>query len=710
MTINFEKTKTIELECNSVLRIVDDIKKSISVYDDNVWLSELERHGETFRNKVDDFFRENRKLNIAVVGRMKAGKSTFLNMLLFRGKEVLPRAFTPKTATLTKIEYDEVNSIEIEYYSINEWGDIVNCARNESGCYISDKIKASQELVKAIEKSGIDPEPYLKKGREEIKFPTEDLMMSTLNKYVGNDGDMTPLVKCVILRLNREELKGLSIVDTPGLNDEVLSRTVRTREFLELCDVVFFLSAASQFLDGSDIDLLKSQLPIKGVQRLVLVASRFDEALYDENYNYESFDANIVGTKQHLKRTALQHFGSSRDSQVDKNANALFESAKNPFFVSSIFHNMTNKNRSEYDEYEEKAFNDLNEAREDLTNDIVDRIGDISELKLEFDDIISQKDATLAQKAKDIVPLFLEELKKFIENKQLNIANRLNILVSKDKENLEKQKKEVQSRINNIKSNTDAIFVEIAVKIEQNKASVMRELREAHQKGTQLDDHKRKVTYRDPRIVSDSTWYKPWTWGSSHTKYDTRTETITFVDVCDAIDNIRECALSCSQYIEDGFARAVDFDGLKKKLLHVIIDNMDVSSTEYDPALLQNVAYETIRNIKLPIVRINSDAVINNIDSRFSGAIENDQERAEFKIKFSQEIVKLYNNIINQYENEVETFKASISDVRNRFTAELIKDFTKAADGIIKEMYEKTKNIKKLQSYDKTLEECLKLL
>lgn len=74
-----------------------------------------------FKLKTEDFYRENRKLNIGVVGQVKAGKSSFLNTLLFDGKEILPKASTPKTATLTKMEYSDQNMIQIEYYSVEEW-------------------------------------------------------------------------------------------------------------------------------------------------------------------------------------------------------------------------------------------------------------------------------------------------------------------------------------------------------------------------------------------------------------------------------------------------------------------------------------------------------------------------------------------------------------------------------------------------------------
>ena len=84
-------------------------------------IRKLEIFVKNFKHKTEDFYRENRKLNIGVVGQVKAGKSSFLNALLFDGREILPKASTPKTATLTKMEYSEENIIQIEYYSVEEW-------------------------------------------------------------------------------------------------------------------------------------------------------------------------------------------------------------------------------------------------------------------------------------------------------------------------------------------------------------------------------------------------------------------------------------------------------------------------------------------------------------------------------------------------------------------------------------------------------------
>lgn len=102
---------------------IETIETSLGEYAEAEDLASIEKLKDNFMIKIKDFFRDNRKLNIGVVGQVKAGKSSFLNTLLFDGKEILPKASTPKTATLTKMEYAEENLIEIEYYST--WYDVV---------------------------------------------------------------------------------------------------------------------------------------------------------------------------------------------------------------------------------------------------------------------------------------------------------------------------------------------------------------------------------------------------------------------------------------------------------------------------------------------------------------------------------------------------------------------------------------------------------
>ncbi|GAA8453415.1 hypothetical protein HpBT236_10860 [Helicobacter pylori] len=59
---------------------------------------------------------ENRGLKVGIVGRVKAGKSSLLNALIFEGKDVLPKAATPMTASLTILKYAQNLSAEAQFY------------------------------------------------------------------------------------------------------------------------------------------------------------------------------------------------------------------------------------------------------------------------------------------------------------------------------------------------------------------------------------------------------------------------------------------------------------------------------------------------------------------------------------------------------------------------------------------------------------------
>ncbi len=197
-----------------------------------------------------------------------------MNTLLFDGKNFLPTAKTPKTATLTKIEYDEQNCITVEYYQPEEWTALENAAKNNAN-------EAAVEIMSMVEENHVDPHPYLEKGIETITFDSSEELMERMNEYVGENGTITPFVKNVTIHMNKPELAEISIIDTPGLNDAISSRSDATRKFLSKCDVVFFLSATSQFLDINDQTLLKEQFPAQGIKHLLLISSKFDSGIAD---------------------------------------------------------------------------------------------------------------------------------------------------------------------------------------------------------------------------------------------------------------------------------------------------------------------------------------------------------------------------------------------------------------------------------------------
>ncbi len=115
----------------------------------------------------------NRDLKVGIIGRVKAGKSSLLNALIFEGVEVLPKAATPMTASLTVLKYAETLSAEVEFYSPKDIAEL----ENEHERYVREFNKIVEEEVKK------------QKEKQSLSNRTKERIKSFGNKFSGNKSD-----------------------------------------------------------------------------------------------------------------------------------------------------------------------------------------------------------------------------------------------------------------------------------------------------------------------------------------------------------------------------------------------------------------------------------------------------------------------------------------------------------------------------------------
>ncbi len=99
---------------------------------------------EELEKTLKEMQAEGRDLKVGIIGRVKAGKSSLLNALIFEGVEVLPKAATPMTASLTVLKYAKTLSAEVEFYSPK---DILEL-ENEHERYVREFNRIVDEEVK----------------------------------------------------------------------------------------------------------------------------------------------------------------------------------------------------------------------------------------------------------------------------------------------------------------------------------------------------------------------------------------------------------------------------------------------------------------------------------------------------------------------------------------------------------------------------------
>ncbi|WQS52519.1 dynamin-like GTPase family protein [Helicobacter pylori] len=450
-----------------------------------------------------------RNLKVGIIGRVKAGKSSLLNALIFEGVEVLPKAATPMTASLTVLKYANTLNAEVEFYSpkdilelkneheryVREFNKIVDeevkkqkekqslSNRAKEGFRnVSNKVFGKNKSHEAAPKERVlSDEEVLEKARRTAKntlnentklvssydqyermkksglLNTEKLdpriqanslqeLNQKLLQFVGADGKYMPYTKAVRISLNNPNLKDLEVIDTPGVNDPIVSREERTKALLKDCDVVFIVSPSGQFLTESDMSLFDRVSHKEGLQEIYFVASQADSAVLSMS--------EVEKSNQHLP-TAFENAQKALSSQLNNIMGALIETYPNQrevfekaikngiilasgvcFSMYKDFNNQASWERNQKTQEYHNALRNLRDSYPDAFSS-----DDKSKESLLFLSNMGAIEERLEKAAKEKEKIISQKLQNYAESQ----ANNLHKLIAQLLQDLEEEKKRVKN-------------------------------------------------------------------------------------------------------------------------------------------------------------------------------------------------------------------------------------------------------------------------
>lgn len=597
-------------------------------------------------------------LSIGIMGQVKAGKSSLLNSLLFGGLSLLPEAATPKTANLTRIRYAAQPSFTAHFYRPDEWAQIEHLATLAGD---APNLQAARELVAAVRSAGLDVAPLLAQGHISLSAPDLKGLLGQLNDYVGTDGRLSALVSHTELALAHEQLQGIEIVDTPGMNDPVHSRTDKTRQYMAQCDVVFFLSRASQFFDASDQALMALQLPQKGIKRLLLVASQSDLFLSED----QSPSPNLRASRQHLIaqisrriKTLVHNLAEQRRRCGLEHTADLLQQMGAPVFISAhawVIAHLPPTAWSPNVRHIEHELRELALERWQTPLQASDwlHIANLEPLAAALAQARHDKESLLAQQRATLETELARNQAELLAQLRAAAIQRIYEIEHHNLASLERHERAQRAQMEHISTALSAHLHLVSRQSQEQCRQLCLEISSQAQRSSQLQERTGSTRTSHSVTVSDSVWYKPWTWFSSHQEHYSTSSSYRYLASADAVENLRYYAQSARSQMLAAFDDLLTPSRLAAALRRELLRAIGPAQTDFDPQSLRTLVETSLSTLKLPQLDFELPD-LDRIFAGFSGEVKNEHDMQRLRQLLHHEVHSLNTSLIQRLETSIE--------------------------------------------------------
>ncbi len=423
------------------------------------------------------------------------------------------------------------------------------------------KLSASHDQYERMKKSGL-----INDLETRIQADSLEELNQKLYQFVGKEGKFMPYTKAVQISLNNPNLKDLEIIDTPGVNDPIVSREARTKALLKECDVVFVISPSNQFLTDSDMDLFDRVSNKEGIQEIYFVASQADSAV--------CAPSEVENSCHHLP-TALENAQKILSSSLNATMSLLkkkyphqqeiFESAiKNGIILTSgICYNL-------YKDFENQASwkEEYQLAWENLTNDYPDafsshearenlkRLSNIDAIRERLEEAAREKENIISQRLQEYLKSQANNLHNLITQLSQDLEKEKNRIKDADMGAITKQIKAYEKLSDEIEIGFRDAYEEFIFHFIKNTRDGLDEtLTKAIQKagaGAQKEEEEERYT---ERVKQDSLWgsFKRtfFSWADDDAGYDEVGRTRAVVKAGAVVDYLKEMHKVCEKALND---------------------------------------------------------------------------------------------------------------------------------------------------------------
>lgn len=726
MAIDYEKVSRYL----GVVRKVEATLEQHQELFDSEKLIEFKQVTSALENNIELAKNASRKLSIGIVGAVKAGKSSFLNACIFDGEDYLPKAATPMTAALTRITYSDTPKAIIHFYTREDWETIekhsalYDEAFKRSYDEYCERIYAQNAQSTAygggfIGMQPMSPQQYEltykcksenQRGAKELtRMVTDPILLDRLgttdeidgdiihklNDYVGANGHYTPIVSYVELQVDNHYVKDFEIVDTPGLNDPIVSRGIRTKQFLRSCDVVLLLSPCSQFMDSRTVSLMASSLPNAGVREILIVGSKLDSGILNEDVSdfKLAYNKALSSYKSQFNKNLAQAKNTGKHLDIlDK------MSTERILFASSTCFSIARKLqvKEPLDENEQKVYDNLHTRFGNFEDNYLASLGGINKVKKALNEVLDRKIEIIEGKNADLLEnAKLNHLRILEKILQETVSSRTK-LETTSAEELKQRSTNIRDIIDSSREKLMHIFDLATIKCDDKVQQILPQLT------VEMGQHQ-KIAVKTTSHNKHTTESVGFLGLKREIVYFTVTENIA--DTSSVIENIKIYSAKCHTFVNGEFRNIFNKEEFAQNIKNVVLNAFAQSQKQFDEDDILLPLQNVLAQISIPHISLDFTPYIDEVETRFKSGYAKNEEIHELTNLQSRLLDKIEIEISKQLVKALEEITKLLKKQAVHFADQIESEFCSELEKLQGQVAERERYIEEYRKFAKILRE-----
>ena len=558
---------------------------------------------------------------------------------------------------------------------------------------IDEEFRACKELAEMADTRGVAVNTLLGSDKE---IPLSDNLEADLKEYVGAEGKYTPFVKYIELGMNKPMLKDLEIIDTPGLNDPIVSRSIVTKRFLKNCDAAFLMSFCGQFMSAQDVTFLLKALPQEGIGHVVLIGSKFDSVLQEKSYANLPLPRAVAQLRRKLSAAAKDTIqrNSSSSSQRER-----FTEALPPVFISSLLYTTAQKMKNHellLSEEEKKSMDNLAKSYKDFEKDNPDFLLEMSNI----DEGIRKKKLTIYKQERNHI--LQEKSEDYIKQKELGFLEKLNEIQKAAQQNLSdleeldkgeilKKQRDINRALDLARSTLELTFKEAAFDAKKQLKSIEHEIMGEQKR---FRDVKSENKFDDiPK--EEETGYLWW----KKTKHYTVHEEWRQAAVADAVIQAEDFANEAKRHLEEDLQYAISVDQIEGKLKKHIVNVFQEANVPYEVEEILGHIKLAMHELTTPSISVDKEKYVNEIEEAFPNNVVKDNEVEGLRLYLEKVLIQISRDMEEELNDKAEQISIELNQKAVTFVDQIQNKIQESGNRLVRQLEEKEKNIENCKTF-----------